>query len=57
MAKYRVYLQAYASAEVDVEADDYLGACRKAQAAVKDGKAKRRPIKNWSPTMVVNLEK
>ncbi|MFD4947004.1 hypothetical protein ACFWNT_31880 [Streptomyces sp. NPDC058409] len=57
MTKYRVYLQAYASAVVDVEADDYLGACRKAQEAVKDGKAKRRPVKNWSPTMVANLDK
>ncbi|MFF3787121.1 hypothetical protein [Streptomyces sp. NPDC001933] len=42
---------------VVVDADDYLDACRKAQEAVKAGKAKRRPIQSWSPTMVVNLEK
>ncbi|MGW2109918.1 hypothetical protein [Streptomyces sp. NPDC001948] len=57
MAKHRVYLQAYASAVVIVDADDYLDACRKAQEAVKAGKAQRRPIQSWSPTMVVNLEK
>ncbi|MFC9755208.1 hypothetical protein [Streptomyces sp. NPDC056921] len=57
MTRYRVYLQAHASAVVEVEASDYLGACRRAKEAVKAGKAKRHPIQNWCPTMAVNLGK
>ncbi|MGW6796398.1 hypothetical protein [Streptomyces chartreusis] len=57
MPRYNVFLQAHVGAQVEVEASDVQEANRLAQQAVRDGKAVRRPIEKWTPTMTVNLDR
>lgn len=57
MPRYKVYLQADAGAQVDVEAPDAQQANRLALEAVKNGQGTRRPITKWTPTMTVNLDR
>ncbi|MDX2545916.1 hypothetical protein ACOT81_38300 [Streptomyces sp. WI04-05B] len=57
MPRYKVFLQAHAGAEVEVDAPDAQEANRLAQEAVRERRAVRRPIEKWTPTMTVNLDR
>jgi hypothetical protein len=57
LKRYRVALHAHASAEVFVEASSASEANRLAQEEVKAGRARVRPIRNWTPVATSDLSR